>query len=93
VFGQDTIKGKRSEDLSTMSQEELLLERWRELPPEYQSELLTFANFLHTKVVTYQSRPNIKGLCLDTHSDLTLEDFTQARREAWANFPREEFYS
>jgi Protein of unknown function (DUF2281) len=76
-----------------MNQEKLLLDRWRELPPEYQSELLTFAQFLHTKVVTHQPRPNIKGLCSEANPDLTLEDFTQARKEVWANFPREEFYT
>lgn len=75
-----------------MSKEELLLEYWRELPLEHQQELIHFAEFLHTKSQTVKPRPNLKGLCSDLKIDLSLEDFTTARREAWANFPREEFY-
>jgi hypothetical protein len=75
-----------------MSQEELLLERWRDLSPEQQRKLLTFADFLHTKVIPLKPRPRIGGVCATSGGDLTLEDFKQARRECWANFPREEFY-
>ena len=64
-----------------MSKEELLLKYWRELPPEHQQELIHFAEFLHTKAITTQPRPNIKGLCADLDVDLSLEDFTEARRE------------
>jgi hypothetical protein len=76
-----------------MSKEELLLEYWRDLPLEQRHELVNFAEFLHTKVAARSPRPSIKGLCADIAVDLSLEDFTQARQEAWANFPREEFYS
>ena len=76
-----------------MSKEELLLEYWRELPPDHQQELIHFAEFLQTKAPTAKPRPNIKGLCADLDIDLSLDDFTEARREAWANFPREEFYA
>jgi hypothetical protein len=86
------MKLKRDLPPNTMSKEELLLEYWRDLLPEQQRELINFAEFLHTKVSRPQSRPNIKGLCRDTAVDLTLADFTQARQEVWANFPREEFY-
>jgi hypothetical protein len=68
-----------------MSKEDLLLEYWRDLPPEQQHELINFAEFLRTKVITPQPRPNIKGLCADTPTDLTLEDFTQSRKEIWAS--------
>jgi hypothetical protein len=67
-----------------MSKEELLLEYWRDLPLEERRELVNFAEFLHTKTATRSARPNIKGLCADIAVDLSLEDFTQARRETWA---------
>jgi hypothetical protein len=76
-----------------MSKEELLLEYWRDLPLEQRRELVNFAEFLHAKTAARSTRPNIKGLCADIPVDLSLEDFIQARQEAWANFPREEFYS
>jgi hypothetical protein len=67
-----------------MSKEELLLEYWRDLPLEQRRELLNFAEFLHTKTAARSPRPNIKGFCADIAVDLSLEDFTQARQEAWA---------
>jgi hypothetical protein len=76
-----------------MSKEELLLEYWRDLPPDERRELINFAEFLHTKITTPQPRPNLKGTCAEAEVNLTLQDFTQARKEIWANFPREEFYS
>jgi hypothetical protein len=83
---------KRIKHPKPMSKEELLLEYWHDLLPEQRRELINFAEYLHGKVASPQPRPNIKGLCRDTATDLSLEDFTQARQEAWANFPREEFY-
>jgi hypothetical protein len=82
----------------TMSKEEVLLGYWHNLLPEQQSELIHFAEFLQTKVQnspvpTPSARPNIKGLCSNVVVDLTLEDFTQARQEIWATFPREDFYT
>ena len=64
-----------------MSKEELLLEYWRELSPDYQQSLIHFAEFLHGKAHTPKPRPNIKGLCVDLDIDLSLDDFTEARRE------------
>jgi hypothetical protein len=75
-----------------MSKEELLLEYGHNLLPEQRRELINFAEYLHGKVTSLQPRPNIKGLCRDTATDLSLEDFTQARQKTWATFPREEFY-
>ncbi len=76
-----------------MSKQELLLGYWQDLLPEQQRELIHFAEFLHTKAMATQARPNIKGICNGTAVDLTLEDFTKARQEMWANFPREELYT
>jgi hypothetical protein len=72
-----------------MSKEELLLEYWRDLPLEQRRELVNFAEFLHTKTAARSARPNIKGLCADIPVDLSLEDFTQARQETWADWDTE----
>jgi hypothetical protein len=72
-----------------MSKEELLLEYWRDLPLEQRRELVNFAEFLHAKVAARSPKPSIKGLCADIAVDLSLEDFTQARQEAWADWDTE----
>jgi hypothetical protein len=72
-----------------MSQAELLLDRWRTLPPEQQQALIELA----TKLVTHppaSKKRNLKGLWADYNIDLDEQDLHDLRQEMWQNFPRED---
>ena len=80
-----------------MSQEELLLERWRDLSPEKQQELLNIAGQFVSDTretpiepLTKQPKRNLKGLWASQSTNISYEDIQELRREMWSNFPREE---
>jgi hypothetical protein len=62
-----------------------------ELPLTRQLEVLDFVEFLAKRSVQRGEIPrrNPEGLLADQPSNLTLEDFKQARREMSAGFPRD----
>ena len=68
---------------------EAIARKISQLPVSRQLEVLNFAEFLAQKQKRVGPRRDPEGLLADQPSDLTLEDFTAARREAWRNFPRE----
>jgi hypothetical protein len=59
------------------------------LPPEKRQELLSFAEFLHSKNTIRQPRRSIAGLCADLDINITEEDIREARQEMWGNFPKD----
>lgn len=66
-----------------------LIEKIQRLPPERQEELLEFVEKLEQE----QKQPPLVDSYGDLRDlglpDLSLEDFQQARREMWRNFPRD----
>lgn len=73
-----------------MNLEQAVLEKLRDLPPDKQQEVLNFTEFLHHKVTPKRPLRSVKGLWSDLKIDLTEEDISQARKEMWGNFPRED---
>ena len=87
-----------------MSQEELLLERWRDLSPQKQQELLNIAGqfaasdeieltIAHTSLnntASPTSKRSLKGLWANQPTNISYEEIQALRREMWSNFPREE---
>jgi hypothetical protein len=80
-----------------MSQEELLLERWRTLSPSKQQQLLSIAEQFaiadHTSTPILTSpvhRRSLQGLWANLGIDITEQDMRDVRREMWSNFPRED---
>ena len=71
-----------------MTLAETLARKMSQLPVSRQLEVLNFAEFLEQKQMRVGPRHDPEGLLADQVSDLDLEDFTAARREAWGNFPR-----
>jgi hypothetical protein len=59
-----------------MSQAELLLDRWRTLPPEQQQALMAVA----AELVVIPKR-NLKGLWADHNIDLDEQDLRDLRQE------------
>lgn len=72
-----------------MTIEQQVLEKLRGLPPEKQKEVLDFVDFLKEKNDVKNPRRSLRGLWKDLNIDITEEDIAQARREMWANFPRD----
>lgn len=75
-----------------MTSEEVLLEKFKVLPVNRQQEVLDFAEFLEAKESVKKPRRNLYGALADLNINLTEEDFKEARREMWRNFPREQFF-
>ncbi len=72
-----------------MTIEELVLEKFRELPPERQREVLEFVDSLIHKDGAKKPLRSLEGLWEDLDIDITEEDIAEARREMWGNFPRD----
>jgi hypothetical protein len=50
-----------------------------------------FVDFVHQRAVPKKPRRSVKGLWVGLHTEpVTEDDITEARREMWANFPRED---
>ena len=69
-----------------MTIEEAVLEKLRTLTPEDQQRVLQFAQSLPPAA---GARRDPKGLFAHRGVQITLEDMEEARREAWAGFPRD----
>ncbi|MCI0390707.1 MAG: DUF2281 domain-containing protein [Acidobacteria bacterium] len=72
--------------------EEIAVEKLRLLPPDKQQAALDFIEFLGWKIEAKQPRKNSLGLCADLNISISKEEIDDARREVWANFPRESFF-
>jgi hypothetical protein len=73
-----------------MSQAELVLDRWRTLPPEQQQALIELAATLVTHSPISHSKRNLKGLWADYNIELDEQDLRDLRQEMWQTFPRED---
>lgn len=71
-----------------MTVAETLLKKVNLLPASRQLEVLNFVEFLEQKEGT-ASRHDPEGLLADQPTNLDLDDFSTARRDAWSRFPRE----
>jgi hypothetical protein len=76
-----------------MTSEEVIFAKIKVLPPNLKEEALHFIEFLETKLATKPKRQISLGIGEDLGIEITSADIDEARKEMWANFPREEFYS
>ena len=72
--------------------EESVVAKLRELPADKQQEVLDFASFLETKASPRPKLKSAQGLWKDLGFTISEEDIADARKEMWANFPREQFF-
>ncbi len=72
-----------------MTTDEMILERLRTLPPDKQSEVSDFVEFLHQRNAPSKPLRNPRGIWKGLCADITLEEFRELRREMWGDFPRE----
>ena len=72
-----------------MKTEELVIDRFRALPPDRQQEVIDFIEFLEEKRRRKRPYPSLYGLCADFGVDISEEEIAEARREMWGNFARD----
>ncbi len=76
-----------------MTLEEAVLVKLRQLPLEKQQEMLDFAEFLSQKTEKKKPLKSSAGALAHLNISISKEEIDEARREMWANFPREQFYT
>lgn len=64
----------------------------RQLPPRERLRVIAVALPETERDLAEHRRPlqSLRGLCVDLGQAPSADDIDQARREAWANFPRED---
>lgn len=75
-----------------MTVENAVLENIKKLPAEKKQEVLDFAEFLVQKNEPKTPRRSLYGALADLDVHITEEDISEARKEMWGNFPREQFF-
>lgn len=70
--------------------EELVFQKFKQLPPERQQQVLDFLDSLEPEPVSKPQMGNPFGLWDDLEIEITEEDIAQVRQEMWGNFPRED---
>lgn len=73
-----------------MDTKQAVMEKLGALDPLQQREVLDFVEFLHQKKAKKRPLRSVEGLWAGLGIDITEEDIAEARREMWANFPRED---
>ena len=77
--------------MSASAIEEAVVSELRDLPVEMQLKVLDFV-----KSLSAQEMPplkNVRGILKDSGFSVSAEDIREARKEMWANFPREHFFN
>lgn len=80
---------KIAEEAFSMTIEQQVLEKLRDLPPEQQKEVLDFVDSLKEKNGAKEPLRSLLGLWADLNFHVTDKDIAEARREMWGNFPRD----
>jgi hypothetical protein len=75
--------------LWTMTIEQQVLQKLRELAPEKKKEVLAFVDSLAQESDAPKKLRGLQGIWEDLNIEITDEDIVQARREMWGNFPRD----
>lgn len=83
-------RGEQSMTITTI--EEAVVENLRLLSQDKQKEVLDFVRFLQQKPGAKYPRRSLLGALAHLNIHVTAEDIAEARREMWANFPRERFF-
>jgi Protein of unknown function (DUF2281) len=72
---------------------ETVIEKLKQMPPEKLQEVLNFAEFISQKAEEKKPLQSSAGALAHLNISISNEEIDEARREMWANFPREQFYA
>ena len=71
--------------------EDVIVEKLRQLPPEKQTEVRDFVEFLHSRTLPKQPRKSVKGIARHLiDKPVTEEEIHEARVEMWGEYMSEE---
>ncbi len=71
--------------------ETLLVEKIKTLSEAQQQEVIEFVEKLQKNPCEKPSKKSLLGALAHLNIDISKEEIDQARKEMWANFPRENF--
>lgn len=71
--------------------EQEILDKLRALPEIKKQEVVDFIEFLAQKNKPSTPRRSLEGIWTDLDISISKDEIDEARRETWANFPREQF--
>jgi hypothetical protein len=74
-----------------MTNEEVLLEKYKNLTPDLKKEALNVVEYLQSKLTIKEKRKSSFGILSEFDLKISKEDTDEMRRETWANFPRKSF--
>jgi hypothetical protein len=66
-----------------------IIAKLQRLSPEDLQKVLEFVETLSPPAMPILQRGSLRGLFAHRGIDITAEDISAARKEAWANFPRD----
>jgi hypothetical protein len=72
-----------------MTIQEAVIQKLQELTADDQQKVLQFVQSLQRQKGTAPQRKDPRGMFADRGVHITAEEIAEARREAWANFPRD----
>jgi hypothetical protein len=72
---------------------ETVIEKLKQMPPDKLQEVLDFAEFISQKAEKKKPLQSSAGALAHLNISVSKEEIDEARREMWANFPREQFYT
>jgi hypothetical protein len=72
-----------------MTSEEVLLEKFKVLPPDLKQKAIEFVDSLQSKAKTNQKRKTLKGALAHLNIKITEEDIRQARNEMWRGYTKD----
>jgi hypothetical protein len=75
--------------IASMTIEQQVVQKLRELSPEQKQQVLQFVDSLKENAVATTSKRSLLGLWQDLNCHISEEDIAEARREMWSDFPRE----
>jgi len=73
-----------------METTEMILNIVQKLPEEKRQEVLDFADFLEKRLAGPLEFRDPEGLWANLNVHITDDDISEARKEMWRDFPREE---
>ena len=72
-----------------MTSENVLLEKFKVLPPDLKQEAIHFVEFLESKITLPKRKKSLKSVFSDLNIKVSNEDIREARNEMWGGYTKD----
>ena len=72
-----------------MTSEEVLLEKFKILPPNLKQEAIHFVEFLESKLTSSTKKKSLKGSLSHLNIHVSEDDMREARNEMWRGYTKD----